>query len=113
MDTMTGLLVLGSAISGIKLLWALTVPVILYLICRKIRVIAPLWIIYSLVFVAIVNLHNIAPIILSRMLSVTHYSYVMLFSNILNAIGAIVFLVAVYGMASEMLSQQHKQKQPE
>jgi hypothetical protein len=102
MENLTGLLVLGSVISGIKLLWALAVPVIMYLICKKIWSFAPKWIPYSLIFVAFVNFHNVAPVILSRMLSVTHYSYVILFSNILNATGSFVFLVAVYGIASEL-----------
>jgi hypothetical protein len=107
-ENLTGLLFLGYVTSGIKLLWALTVPLIIYLICRKIKGITPQWIIYGLVFVAIVNLQNVVPVILSRMLSVTQYSQVFVYSGFLNAAGAIVFLISVYGMAAELKKRFHQ-----
>jgi hypothetical protein len=109
MENMSIFLFLGYVISGIKLVWAFVVPVIIYLICRKISAATPKWITYCLVIVAITNLQNAIPVFLSRILSVTHYSFVMLISNTLNDAGAIIFLAAVYGMAS-MMKKMHDKK---
>jgi hypothetical protein len=102
MENQSDLLFLGYAISGIKLIWALVVPVIIYLIYRKIRSMTPKWIKYSLVAVAIISLQNAVPVMLPRILNVAHYGIVMLISNILNTTGPILLLAVVYGMASTL-----------
>lgn len=104
MENIGGLFILGAVIGGVKLLWTVTVAVIMIIISTKVRAYTPKWIPGCLILAALINIHNVAPIILSRFLSVPHYSYIMMISNILNTAGAIVFLAAVYGIASALKS---------
>jgi hypothetical protein len=108
MDNLQNASIVGLLIILSKLIWALAAPVVIFLMVRKTWVITAKWISYTLMVVACIQLFNAIPLILARTLSVHQYGTIQIISTFLNAIGAIAFLVAAYGIANDLKKQTER-----